>query len=383
MCLVHLKEWTMDLTEDERAELQAAVTPDGYDGSVSSRARIVLLFGSRVSKTEIAEIMKTTRPTVDKWLARYAESGMEGLIDRESPGAPRKIPDRIRSRVLALTRVPPPDGLGISHWSSSEMAGYIKRTEGVYVSRGWVSAVWREHGLRPWRQGTFKISKDPLFEEKVRDVTDLYLNPPDGDVVVSVDAKTGIQALDRTQPLLPVTFGRSEKRTHDYKRMGTTDLYAALDVTTGRVFTSLGPTHNSADFITLMRKVVRAYPGQRIHVVLDNASSHTSAETTEWLAEFAANVVLHFTPTGASWMNQIEIWNGIITRTLIRRGTFVSVAALNRAIEAFVAHWNDTGTPFTWTATADEIITKVRAITSDMDRLEKAVQINDVTRTAA
>lgn len=373
----------MDLTEKDRAELRAAVKADGYDGSVSSRAQIVLLYDNRVPKTEIARIMRTTRPTVDKWLARYTESGMEGLIDRESPGAPRKIPDRIRSRVLALTRVSPPDELGISHWSSSEMAGYIKKTEGVFVSRGWVSALWREHGLKPWKQGTFKISRDPLFEEKVRDVTDLYLNPPDGEVVVSVDAKTGIQALDRTQPLLPVTFGKSEKRTHDYKRMGTTDLYAALDVATGRVFTSLGPTHNSGDFITLMKKVVRAYPGKRIHVVLDNASSHTSAETTEWLEKFAANVVLHFTPTGASWMNQIEIWNGIITRTLIRRGTFVSVTALNRAIESFVAHWNDTGAPFVWTATASEIIAKVRAITADMDRLIKAVQIKDVTRTVA
>jgi transposase len=373
----------MSLTEEDLAQLQAAVKADGYDGSISSRARIVLLFNDKIPKVEIARIMKTTRPTVDKWLSRYAVSGLEGLVDRESPGAPRKIPDRIRSRVLALTRSSPPEVLGISHWSASEMAGYIKKTEGVFVSQAWVSKLWRDNGLRPWQQGTFKISKDPLFEEKVRDVTDLYLNPPAGEVVVSVDAKTGAQALDRTQPLLPVTFGKSEKRTHDYKRMGTTDIYAAMDLSTGRVITLLASTHNAGDFLKLMKKVVSAHPRKKIHVVLDNASTHGSAEAMEWLAKQGGNIVFHFTPKGASWMNQIEIWFGIITRSLIRRGTFVSVHVLNRAIEAFVAHWNESCGPFKWTATADEIIAKVRAITLGMDRLINAVQIGDVTRAAA
>ncbi|MGH3907492.1 MAG: IS630 family transposase, partial [Pseudonocardiaceae bacterium] len=203
--------------------------------------------------------------TVDKWLKRYAEFGMEGLVSRVSPGGPRQIPDRIRARVLALTRASPPSALGVSHWSSTEMARYIKKTEGVYVSQTWVSRLWRENGLRPWQQGTFKISKDPDFEDKVRDVVGLYQNPPEGEVVVSVDAKSGIQALDRTQPMLPIDFGKTRKRTFDYARMGTTDLYAAMDIRTGAVISSLSATHATADFLRLMKKVVAAYPGQKVH----------------------------------------------------------------------------------------------------------------------
>jgi len=176
-----------------------------------------------------------SRPTIDKWIDRYAAYGIDGLTSGTSPGGPRTIPGRIRGRILALTRQTPPEELGISHWSSGKMAAYIKKTEGVSVSQPWVSRLWRDNGLQPWRQGTFKISKDPDFEEKVRDVTDLYLNPPEGDAVVSVDVKSGIQALDRTQPLLPVDFGKSEKRTHDYKRNGTTDMYAGLDIVTVRL----------------------------------------------------------------------------------------------------------------------------------------------------
>lgn len=373
----------MKLTGAGRAELEAAVKSDGYDGSVSSRAQIVLMFADGRRKSEIARAMKTTRPTVDKWLARYAKSGMDGLVDMESPGGPRQIPDRIRAKVLALARTSPPLELGISHWSSSEMAGYIKKTEGVFVSQTWISRVWRENDLKPWRQGTFKISKDPDFEEKVRDVVGLYMEPPEGEVVVSVDAKTGIQALDRTQPLLPVTFCKNEKRTHDYRRMGTTDMYAAMDLGTGKIFASLSPTHTTQDFLRVMKKVVTAYPRKRIHVVLDNASSHLSGDAKKWLAGQGGKIVFHFTPTGASWMNQIEIWNGIVTRKLIRRGTYTSVRMLNTDIEAFVKNWNANCVPFKWTATAEEIIGKVRAITSHMARLMDATNIEDVANLAA
>lgn len=372
----------MDLTDEDRSALRAAIGSGGYDGSVSSRARIVLLFDDGHRKKDIAEMMGTTRPTVDKWLQRYTEFGLDGLVDRESPGAPRQIPDRIRSTVLALTRISPPRELGISHWSSSEMARYVKVTEGVYVSQTWVSRLWREHNLKPWKQGTFKISKDPDFEEKVRTIVNLYTRPPEGEVVVSVDAKTGIQALDRTQPLLPVAFGKAEKRTHDYKRMGTTDMYAAMDLGTGKVITSLSSTHTTKDFLRLMRRVVESHIGKKIHVVLDNASSHVSAQAKEWLARRKGNVVFHFTPTGASWMNMIEIWNGIITRRSIRRGTHTSVTMLNRDIESFTNHWNTDCDPFRWTATADEIIDRVRAITSGMARLRNAAEIGDVTRHA-
>jgi transposase len=373
----------MRLTNENRTKLQTAVGSDEYDGSVASRARIVLLLDSGCSKSEIAKMMKTTRPTVDKWLKRYADHGIEGLVDRESPGSPRQIPDRIRSRVLAVTRTSPPKELGISHWTTSEMTKFIKKTEGVYVSPTWVARLWREHHLQPWRQGTFKISKDPQFEEKVRDVVGLYLDPPEDEVVVSVDAKTGIQALDRTQPLLPVSFGKTEKRTHDYKRAGTIDMYAALDVRTGKVMVELAPTHTSADFLRLMKKVTAANPGKKVHVILDNASSHTSEEVEKWLGKQGGQVVFHFTPTGASWMNMIEIWNGIITRKSIRLGTHSSVKVLARDILAFTEHWNADCQPFEWTVTAEDILQKVKVISSNMARLERAVVITDVTAQAA
>jgi transposase len=373
----------MSLSEQEQVELQALVGSDGYDGSVTSRARIVLLHGEGAKKTEIARLMGVTRPTIDKWLKRYADHGIDGLVSEKPPGAPRQIPARIRSRVLALTRISPPRELGISHWSSAEMASYVKLTEGVYVSQTWVSRLWRENGLRPWRQGTFKISKDPDFEEKVRDVVGLYLDPPEGDVVISADAKTGIQALDRTQPMLPVDFGKAEKRTHDYKRHGTVDMYAAMDMATGRVQAVLSSTHNSTDFLRLMGKVVAANPGKRVHVVLDNASTHDSEETRQWLAKQNGQVVFHFTPKGASWMNAIEIWNGIITRKLIRRESHTSTRTLRFAIESFVDHWNANPTVIKWTATADEIIQKVRAIASSVASLEKATEISDVDLRAA
>jgi len=373
----------MGLSAQDRTELQAVVGSGSYDGSVASRAQMVLWHDEGCRKKEIAEISGASRPTVDKWLARYEQFGLEGLVSMMSPGGPRQIPDRIRAKVLALTRATPPSALGISHWSSTEMARYIKKTEGVYVSQTWVSRLWRENGLKPWQQGTFKISRDPHFEDKVHDVVGLYLDPPEGEVVVSVDAKSGIQALDRTQPLLPIDFGKTQKRTFDYARMGTTDLYAAMDIRTGKVITSLAHTHATPDFLRLMKKVVAAYPGQKVHVVLDNASVHLSSDTEKWLAKQDGKVVFHFTPTGASWMNQIEIWNGIITWKLIRCGTFSSVKALNREIESFVKHWNSDCKPIKWTATAEEIIGKVRAVTARMEALLRATEIDDVARQAA
>lgn len=369
----------MSLSDEQLSELREVVRTGTYDGSVSARAQIVLWHHEGHRKIDIAKMSEATRPTVDKWISRYEDYGLGGLTSRTSPGGPRTIPAHIRGRVLALTRQTPPAELGISHWTSGKMATYIKETEGVSVSQPWVARLWRDNGLQPWRQGTFKISKDPDFEEKVRDVTDIYLNPPEGDAVVSVDVKSGIQALDRTQPLLPVDFGKSEKRTHDYKRNGTTDMYAGLDIATGKVTVGLGPTHNARDFLRLMREIVRQHRDKnKIHIVLDNASVHTCEETSRWLAEQGCCVIFHFTPTGASWMNQIEIWNGIITRQLIRRGTFSSVKAVNDAIKRFTADWNAHARPFKWTATADEIIEKVRAVSSRMGRLLGATEIGHV-----
>lgn len=374
----------MELTEDQLDELQAAVGPDTYDGSVRARAQIVLWYHEGYRKTEIAKMSGASRPTIDLWLRRWAEYGLDGLATRPSPGGPRTIPDRIRGRVLALTRQTPPAELGISHWTAGEMARYIRETEGVSVSQPWVSKLWRDNKLQPWRQGTFKISKDPEFEEKVRDITDLYLNPPEDEAVVSVDVKSQIQALERTQPMLPVTSGRKETRTHDYKRNGTTDMYAALDIATGKVIVELSAAHKAGDFLRLMRRIAAQHADKKkIHVVLDNASAHTSEEASKWLAEQDGRVVFHFTPTSASWMNQIEIWNGIITRQLIRRGTFSSVTILNQAIRQFAAAWNARARPFQWAATADEIIEKVRAVTSQMARLLGATEIGHIISRAA
>jgi transposase len=373
----------MPLSERDRAELQSVVGSGSYDGSVSARAQIVLWHDEGYPKVKITEMSGASRPTVNKWLKRYEKGGLGALVNLTSPGGPRQIPDRIRGRVLALTRTTPPSALGISHWSSAEMARYIKKTEGVYGSQTWISRLWRENGVQPWRQGTFKISRDPHFEDKVRDIVGLYLDPPEGEVVVSVDAKSGIQVLDRTQPLLLIDFGKTQKWTFEYKRMGTTDLYAALDIRTGTVITSLSQTHATPDFLRLMKKVVAEYPGQKIHVVLDNASVPLSADTEEWLAKRKGQVIFHFTPTGASWLNQIEIWNGILTRKVIRCGTFSSVKILNREIESFVAHWNSDCGPINWTVSAEEILDKVRAITSRMESLLRATEIDDVARRAA
>jgi transposase len=373
----------MGLSEPQRAELQSHIGTGAYDGSVEARAKIVLWYDAGYNKAQIAKMAGTSPPTVAKWLTRYEDFGIEGLVNRTSPGSPLQVPPRIRARVLALTRKTPPGDLGISHWTSEQMARYIKLTEGVYVSQTWVSRLWRDHGLQPWRQGTFKISKDPEFEEKVRDVVGLYLEPAEGEAVLTADAKTQVQALDRTQPMLPLDFGKTAKRTHDYVRNGTIDLYACQDVRTGKVTVNLSPTHATKDFLKLMDAVIKERSESKIHVILDNASVHKSEEAKKWLAKHDGRVVFHFTPTGASWLNMIEIWNGIITRQLIRRGTHTSVKVLIADIENFVANWNSYCKPVAWTVTGDKIIEKVRLITAQMDRLLAATEISDVVREAA
>jgi len=373
----------MSLSEHQRAELQSQISTGAYDGSVEARAKIVLWHDEGYNNAQIARTAGTTPPTVAKWLTRYEDFGIDGLVNRTSPGSPLQIPSRVRARVLALTRETPPAHLGISHWTSPQMARYINLTEGVYVSQTWVSRLWRDHGLQPWRQGTFKISKDPDFEAKVRDVVGLYLNPPKGEAVLSVDVKSQVQALDRTQPMLPVDFGKTAKRTHDYVRNGTTDLYACQDVRTGKVTVNLSATHTTADFLRLMDAVVKERREEKIHVILDNASPHKSEDTKKWLTKHNGRVVFHFTPTGASWLNMIEIWNGIITRQLIRRGTHTSVKVLNADIRQFVANWNSYCKPVSWKVTAVKIIEKVRLVTAQLDRLLGATEIGDVIMEAA
>jgi transposase len=357
----------VELTPDELAELRALTTSAEVSAAVGTRARIVLWYAEGRRKTDIAAL-GVSRPTVDLWLARYAAEGAGGLLNQR-PGAPREqVPARIRSRVLALTRTTPPTDTGLSHWSSREMARYVARTEGVTISHRWVARLWREHGLKPHRQGTFKLSRDPHFADKVADIVGLYLDPPGGAVVLSIDEKTQIQALDRTQPLLPIEFNTTEQRTHDYVRHGTTNLFAALNVATGEVTGQCRPSRNAAEFLAFLRKAVAPYRGREIHVVLDNLSTHTTPDVQAWLAD-NPHVQFHFTPKGSSWMNQIEIWFGIITRQAIRRGTFSSVQVLIRAIRDYITTWNADPRPFQWTATADEILAKVQPVQTSIKKL--------------
>ena len=313
----------MTLSESQRAALRAKLPRGGYDGSVASRAQMVLWHDEGHSAPEIAARMGTSKVTVYKWIERYEKGGLAALESGKSTGRPREVPGNVRSRILALTRQSPPESTGLSHWSSYEMARYLRNHEGIRVSHNFISVLWRENGLQSHRQGTFKLSGDPDFAARVVDVVGLYLDPPAGAVVLSVDEKTQVQALDRTQPLLPVSFGKTEKRTCDYKRHGTANLFAALDTGTGEVTGRCFPRHRTREFPGFMDVIAARYPSREIHVVLDNLSAHSGTEVDKWLSRHR-NFRFHFTPVGSSWLNQVEIWFGIITRQAIRRGTFGS-----------------------------------------------------------
>jgi transposase len=358
----------MELTRDQRAELQAVVKSADVPAPVATRARVVLWRAEGRLKKQIAELAGVSRPTVDLWLDRYEAEGLAGLVDRSHAAPREQVPAPIRARILAATRTSPPTGTGLSHWSSREMAAFIKRTEGVYVSHHFVAKLWRENGVKPHRAGTFKVSKDPAFAEKVADIVGLYLDPPGGAVVLSMDEKTQIQALDRTQPMLPMAFDATEKRTHDYVRHGTTNLFAALNVGTGEVFGECKPTRDGDDFLAFLKKAVKPHAGRDIQVVLDNLSTHTTPAVQAWL-EKNPHIHFHFTPVGSSWLNQIETWFGIITRQSIRRGTFSSVKVLIKQIRDYIKHWNTSAKPFAWTATTDEILAKVRLVEANIKKL--------------
>jgi transposase len=366
--LVVVLDKLVELTTDQLAELQAVVKNADVPAPVATRARIVLWYAEGRLKKQVAELAGVSRPTVDLWLSRYQAEGLGGLIDRSHAAPREQLPPPIRARILAATRTSPPADSGLSHWSSREMAAFIKRTEGVYVSHHYVAKLWRENGLKPHRTGTFKVSKDPAFAEKVADIVGLYLCPPGGAVVLSMDEKSQIQALDRTQPMLPIEFHATEKRTHDYVRHGTTNLFAALNVGTGEVFGECKPTRDGEDFLAFLKKAVGPHAGKDIHVVLDNLSTHTTPDVQAWL-EKNPHVHFHFTPVGSSWLNQIETWFGIITRQSIRRGTFSSVKVLIKQIRDYITHWNTSAKPFVWTATADEILAKVRLVETNIKKL--------------
>jgi len=313
------------------------------------RARIVLRAAEGLPHQRIADELGVAVMTVKLWRRRYAEAGLDGLVDAPRPGHPSTYGREDRDRLMGLTLGPPP--VGTTHWSVRDMA---KRTG---MSPATVHRLWTEMGLKPHRTETFKFSTDPALEAKVRDVVGLYLDPPEGAIVLSVDEKTQIQALDRTQPMLPMRPGQVERHTHDYKRNGTTCLFAALEVASGQVTTDHRARHTGADFLAFMRGVARAYPEGELHVVLDNVSTHTTPDVRAWL-ERHPRITFHFTPTSASWMNQVETWFGILTRRAIRRGSFSSVRELIAMIDAFTRQWNEGASPFVWVKSADAILAK-------------------------
>ena len=313
------------------------------------RARIVLRAAEGATNTEIAAEAGVSLPTVGLWRRSFSERGFDGLQDAPRSGRPREIDDIEVQRVLAMTLEPPPDGS--THWSVRRLAA------AAGLSATTVHRIWRDHKLKPHQVRSFKFSRDPQLTEKIVDVVGLYLAPPKGALVLCVDEKTQIQALDRTQPTLPMKVGKAKRMTHDYKRNGTTSLYAALEIATGEVTGACYPQHRHQEFIAFLNQLVRAYPRRPLHVVLDNSSTHSTPEVERWL-ERHKRVHFHFTPTSASWMNMVEIWFSILTNQQVRRGVYRDVPELIAAIEHFIDGYNQRAQPFVWTKTPEQILTK-------------------------
>ncbi len=320
------------------------------EAGLARRARIVLLAAEGLPHTEIAERCGTSVPTVRHWRSRYVAAGIKALEDLPRSGRPKTL-DEVK--IVVTTLEPPPRRLGVTHWSSRLLARELD------VSTASIIEVWRKWDLQPWRRESFKFSTDPQLEAKLTDVVGLYLHPPENAVVVCVDEKSQIQALDRTQPILPLRPGLPERATHDYIRHGVTTLFAALEVATGQVVDACYPRHRHQEFVRFLKKVAAAWPGQQLHVVCDNYATHNHTEVRAWLAA-NPRVTLHFTPTGCSWLNMVEIFFSIITRQAIRRGTYRSVKDLTARIGEFIDVWNERCQPFVWTKSADELLAKVR-----------------------
>jgi transposase len=344
------------LRDGDRERLMALTRASTAPAGLVQRARIVLLAADGVSNTEIAVRLQVARQTVVTWRKRYVDGGMAALEDADRPGRP-VVHDDVK--VVVATLEPPPEGLGVTHWSSRLLADHLG------ISFATITRIWRKWNLQPWRVQTFKFSTDPELEAKIRDVVGLYLNPPQNAVVVCIDEKSQVQALDRTAPILPLRPGIPQKQTHDYVRHGTTTLFAALEVATGKVTDRCYDRHTNTEFLAFLKIVAKAYPRVKLHVVCDNYATHKHPNVKAWLAK-NPRVTLHFTPTSGSWLNMVEIFFGIITRQAIRRGTHHSVADLIHAIETFIDGWNDRCQPFVWTKPADDIIAKaVRPTTSN------------------
>jgi transposase len=340
---------TIELAASERIELERLQRSSSAPAGLSRRARAVLLMAGDVSGVEVARLTGYTPIQISRIRRRYAEQGLAGLMDRPRSGRPPQLTAAKRARIVALTLKAPPKGL--THWSTRELGARVG------VSHATVHRIWQAHALQPHRVETFKFTTDPRAEAKIHDVVGLYLNPPTNAVVLSLDEKTQIQALERTQPLLPLRSNLPARQTHDYRRHGLTSLYAALEVASGKVLGECSERHTGADFLRFLKVLHRRYRGCELHVILDNSSTHSTPEVRDWLHKHP-NVCFHFTPTGASWLNMVEAWFGILTRKSVRRGSFASVKELVRHIGHYIEHWNEHPTPFVWTKTPAEIIRK-------------------------
>jgi transposase len=339
------------LSDSEREQLEALTLRRKTAQALALRARIVLSCADGVDNKVVAARQRVTPQTVSKWRARYVDHRLDGLLDAPRPGAPRTIDDARVDAVIAKTLESVP--AGATHWSTRSMA----REAGV--SQTAVSRIWRAFGLQPHRQETFKLSSDPFFVEKVRDIVGLYLDPPIKAMVLCVDEKSQIQALDRTQPLLPLAPGIPERRTHDYARHGTTTLFAALDIATGEVIGEMHRRHRSTEFLQFLRTIeANVPPKMEVHLVMDNYGTHKTPTIRAWFAR-NPRFHVHFTPTSASWLNQVERWFATLTQNYIRRGTHRSTRQLELAIRHYLELHNTDPKPFVWAKSADDILASV------------------------
>jgi transposase len=340
------------LTDEERATLSRWARRRTSSQALALRCRIVLACAEGHSNAAVAERLGVSKPTVTKWRARFVARRLEGLADEPRPGAARTITDTQVEQVLVATlETTPADA---THWSTRSLARHLG------MSQSAISRIWRAFGLKPHLVDTFKLSTDPQFIDKVRDVVGLYLNPPQAALVLCVDEKSSIQALDRTAPILPLLPGTPQRATHDYVRHGVTNLYAALDVASGNVITEMTARHRAIEFKRFLARIDQAVPTDlAVHVICDNSSTHKTPAIQRWLLAHP-RFQLHFTPTSSSWLNLVERWFGELTSKLLKRGTHRSVAALNTDIRAWIETWNADPRPYVWTKTAEQILDSIR-----------------------
>lgn len=352
----------LTLTEDERSELRGWARRPTTAQAHALRARIILACAEGASNGDVADDLGVTRQTVGKWRQRFLDQRLDGLVDAPRPGAPRTITDEDVERVIATALEQAPKDA--THWSTRSMA------QATGLSQSSVSRIWRAFSLQPHRSETFKLSNDPLFVGKVRDIVGLYMNPPDKALVLCVDEKSQMQALERTQPLLPMRPGVPERRTHDYVRHGTTTLFAALDAKTGKIIGKCYRRHRAAEFLKFLRLIDESVPSNLdVHLILDNYATHKTPQVRRWLARHARFHV-HYTPAYASWINLVESWFAVLTNRRLRRGSFTSTRQLEAAVTAYLDANNNAPSPFQWTKSADDIIDSVKRFclhTSDSD----------------